>query len=43
MMTRFPVFATRSTSDGDAANAHMSGRVFCVSVSRKSNCRIAES
>ena len=38
MIARFPVFATRSTSDGDAANAHMSGLVFPVSVSRKSNC-----
>ena len=43
MMTRLPVFATRSTSSGDTAKAHISGRVFCVSVSRVSNCRMAES
>ncbi len=43
MITRFPVFATRSTSDGDAANAHISGRAFPVSVSRKSNCLLAAS
>jgi len=28
MITRLPVFATRSTSSGDAAKAHISGRVF---------------